>query len=304
MVKTEGVVGRTLKMDDEEWRIWMVYRNEDMGKTARKIKELVKKEEEEEEGRLIIGGDFNARIGREGYLYDQETSEKDGESALDRKSKDVIKNAGDILLQLVEDRGWHFTNGNMPRDEDGEYTYVGSRRATVISYALLNTESRSVAKKCMVEHRVESNHQPLCLNWKSKVQEETKEKEGQRKSVIKYEKESIQFFKEESERIVYVENNIQAAWEELENKMKKCLDIREITLKEKEIDSSGWWDRQCRSEKRKVRKNYRRWKMGKASKEEYLEKKKALHRAKREKERKGVRGNQECQKRKLTVAIH
>lgn len=72
-----------------------IYNNERMAKMARKCRRLIKEEETE---KIIIRGDFNARIGKEGKnIYAEETMEE-----REGKSKDKMKNTkGDYLLSLT-----------------------------------------------------------------------------------------------------------------------------------------------------------------------------------------------------------
>jgi hypothetical protein len=72
--------------------------------------------------------DFNARIGGKGRRIEEE------QATIERRStKDGIENAeGGELVSLVEERGWDVLNGNFIGDENGEYTYIGPRRETVI----------------------------------------------------------------------------------------------------------------------------------------------------------------------------
>ena len=273
-------------LDDEgeRWRVWTIYNNEEMGETARKIKRVIG---EEEGGRLVIGGDFNARIGKEGHMYIQETMEEEIGNYKERKSKDGVKNGeGECLLRLVEDRGWHVANGNVAGDEEGEFTYVGARGATVIDYVILSTESVGEVDRFEVGDRIESDHQPLCLYLKGGTISRRSREDRKKRKVIKWEEESIRKFKEGTREMKYEKEELQDAWKELEDKVRGCLDTREVVWKGKELGKHEWWDKQCRSEKRKVRSSYRRWRKGKIAREEYLEMKKSFKRTCKEKREK------------------
>lgn len=47
------------------------------------------------------------------------------------------------------------------RDEEGEWTYTGERRESIIDYVLGNEEIRERIKKMKVKERVDSDHQPI-----------------------------------------------------------------------------------------------------------------------------------------------
>lgn len=74
--------------------------------------------EEKEVDKLTIGRDFNARIGQE--VDDFGINEKHDV----KRSKDKVKNTEGKLLEMVDERERNILNGNMERDENGEYTYL------------------------------------------------------------------------------------------------------------------------------------------------------------------------------------
>lgn len=80
--------------------------------------EVMKEMKEEEEGYLMIGGDFNARTGKEGDPIG--AGEKKEEER--RKSKDkIINKEGRTMLNMMGERGWIILNGSY---EEGEWTYM------------------------------------------------------------------------------------------------------------------------------------------------------------------------------------
>ena len=75
--------------------------------------------EERQEGRLILGGDFNARVGEQGGPFKEMMTEEKEE----RRSKDKNMNRkGRILIEGLRDRGWFIVNGCFGREE--EWTYI------------------------------------------------------------------------------------------------------------------------------------------------------------------------------------
>lgn len=66
--------------------------------------------------------------------------EKSGEGK-NRRSKDKKINRERRKL-VVEKTRWSIFNGNIKRDEEGEYTYTGSRESTVIEYVIENDKMR------------------------------------------------------------------------------------------------------------------------------------------------------------------
>lgn len=101
---------------------------------SRIVKEISEKLEQAKKEVIIIGGDFNARIGRERKLYSGEPEEKQGK----RKSKDKVGEE-EKLLKMAAESGWHILNGNMEDDEKGEFMYIQKKGGTVIDCVLTNT---------------------------------------------------------------------------------------------------------------------------------------------------------------------
>ncbi|KAJ3618485.1 hypothetical protein MTP99_006470 [Tenebrio molitor] len=91
-----------------------------MRKTTRRVENTMKMDREE---CMLLGGDFNGRIGERG-ARNWEEEKGDGR----RKTKDKVENAeGKRLIEWIEENGWEVLNGNKRGDEEGEVTYVGSR---------------------------------------------------------------------------------------------------------------------------------------------------------------------------------
>ena len=47
---------------------------------------------------------------------------------------------------------------------------------------------------------------------------------------------------------------------------------KEITIKKRKIGYKRWWDKECSKCKREVKEKYRKWKKGKGTREEYIQK--------------------------------
>lgn len=80
---------------------------------------------------IIIGGDFNIRIGGEGEI--EELKE------MKRKSRDkIVSNGGRRFVNWINEIGGYVMNGTTNGDKEGEYTYMGARDCSVIDYNILN----------------------------------------------------------------------------------------------------------------------------------------------------------------------
>jgi hypothetical protein len=122
---TGGIIReRNVHIGNEWWKILTVYSKE-MRTTTRRVENTIKKDREE---CMLVGGDFNGRIG-ERVARNREEEKGGGK----RKAKDKVENAErKRLMEWIEENGWEVLNENKQGDEEGEMTYVGSRGETVI----------------------------------------------------------------------------------------------------------------------------------------------------------------------------
>jgi hypothetical protein len=76
-----------------------------MKTTRRRVEDAMK---ENREDRILLGGDFNGRIGERGV---RNWGQERGNGK--RKSKDKVENAeGKRLMEWIEENGWEELNGN------------------------------------------------------------------------------------------------------------------------------------------------------------------------------------------------
>jgi len=54
--------------------------------------------------------------------------------------------------------------------------------------------------------------------------------------------------------------SVEEIWESLKKGIKECETRKEIKIRKKRLDEHSWWDAECKRNKRKVYKAYRRWK--------------------------------------------
>lgn len=121
-----------IKVGGRDWRVLTVYSQ----KIEETMKEIVEGIEEEEEEALLIGGDFNARVGDEGGPF-REIMPENGRK---RKSKDkMVNREGRMLVKKVNEKGWAILNRSYGRE--AEWTYIGEKGSSVIDYAILNEKN-------------------------------------------------------------------------------------------------------------------------------------------------------------------
>ncbi|XP_024874051.1 trichohyalin-like [Temnothorax curvispinosus] len=152
----EDIQKRRVILNNTEWRILTVY-SRNIKETVKDLRQIIHSPENR---RVLIGGDFNARIGDEGTI-NWENSNRE----IRRKSRDKIKNAeGRTMLELIEEEGWSILNGNMEGDEAGEWTYIGACGNSVIDYGIVNAEAREDIVDFAVEERIESDYLPIRID--------------------------------------------------------------------------------------------------------------------------------------------
>jgi len=256
----------------------MVYRtglNKDVEDTLMRVTKKC-----EGEG-IIIGGDFNTRIGELGNIDIM------GNECI-RKSKDkVIGNGGRKFIDMIHEKGWYILNGSTEGNWEGEFTYVGARGSTVIDYAVVNEYVNDKIVKFEISERVDSDHMPLSLVLEKEEEEEEEEKEEKSqeewKRVICWDEEARKLYKanteegEEGEKgWIQGEEITERKWEKIKETIQAALVIKKVKQRRRKIGHKDWWDKSCTKRKREVKRKYRRWKKGLGAKEDYLEEKRNL----------------------------
>jgi hypothetical protein len=75
-----------------------------------------------------------------------------------------VENAeGKRLMKWIEENEWEVLNGNKQGDEEGKWTYVGSRGETVIDYGIVNEEASEKVEKFRIGEKRETGHLEIAL---------------------------------------------------------------------------------------------------------------------------------------------
>ena len=183
---------------------------------------------------------------------------------------------------MLEERGWYILNGTKNGDEEGEYTYIRRNAATVIDYVIVKD------RKMRIETRVESDHQPIGVCLKSRIE---KEKRKDREEVIEKEvwtEKARKEYIDKTENLEYEKEELTKVWEELKKKVKKARKVKTIKVKRGKVKGwrKLWWDKDCKRKKKKVKKAYKDWKKEKIDRLRFVETRKELRGMCREKEEK------------------
>ncbi|EZA53828.1 hypothetical protein X777_06702 [Ooceraea biroi] len=197
---SEGIGGVKIRWEENWLNIFTVY-SEGMGK---EMEELFRSIEERCSGEgIIIGGDFNTRIGELGH-------EGIEENILLRKSKDrTIGLGGKRFVDKIYENGWHILNGRIQGDWDGEFTYVGARSCSVIDYIIVNDIVLDKIVEFKVEELVDSDHLPIRISLKELRQrtrsqsedeaESNQEEEEQMKQTACWDEEAREIYRDNTD---------------------------------------------------------------------------------------------------------
>lgn len=265
----ELMVG-AVKVGEERWKIIGVYVNGNM-------EEMLKKMEKWMDGRgdgckVLIGGDFNARTGREGGRIKEGEEYRSGDRK-SRKSKDGKMNKeGKKLIEVIEEKGWSIFNGNISGDEEGEYTFTGGKGCTVIDYVMGDEEVRGKVRSMKIGERIDSDHQPVEVWIKGEAEKRRRNGGKQGAGRVIWDGETREVFREKLKMVKTEGKSVEEEWGEKEEKIRGVLKEMEKQREGKKRER-GWWDKECKEKKREVRMELREWRRSNKGGEVYKEKK-------------------------------
>lgn len=89
------------------------------------------------------------------------------------------------------------------------------------------------------------------------------------KIIEEWKEENIKYREKEMEIRIEGETT-EDIWRNLKEGVEKCVIRKQVKIKRKKIGERDWWDTECKKEKKKVKRAYKRWRQGKEGKEEYI----------------------------------
>ncbi|KMQ85641.1 hypothetical protein RF55_15674 [Lasius niger] len=219
--------------------------------------------------KTMIGGDFNARTGElGGEVREEGDVEGGGRVSMDKK----VNGDGRLLVSKLEEVGWEIMNGGVAGDEKGNWTYTGGRGQTVIDYVIGSGEVRESIGKLEIEERVESDHQPLSVWVKGEGIRRTKGI-GVGKGRWDWSMEGREEFREEMGKVQGSGETVEREWVNMREKIKGILGKGNRVGVGEKGKGGRWFDEKCREEKRRVRRELKRWRREGGDGETYIERK-------------------------------
>jgi len=277
--KKEGVVKSEMEIDKEMFSIISVYGEQGGKNLMEKLEGIL---EEGDEGNVLIGGDFNLRLGSLG-------KKGSGEGEIVRHSKDrCIGNGGRKFIDWLEERGWVILNGCTSGDWEGEFTYVGTKGCSVIDYVMVNERVESRVSNFSIGEGVDSDHMPMELNMemgRGIGAEKRKQKQtGTLRKMIekvvwnqdtknKYMEKTREVCRKDGVRNKIAEG-VEEKWERIKGIVLDSMIKKRIKIKNKELGDKDWWDGRCTKGKRKLKRIYWKWRKCKVGRKRYIEERK------------------------------
>ena len=230
--------------------IWSIYNNGSL----EMIWQQIEKENYVDKEATVVMGDLNIRIGEEGKCMEYD----DPGEIKTRKSKDkTVGKEGKSLIEKIENKGWTILNGSTTGDEEGEFTFVGSRGHSVIDYAITNEAAWKIIGDFKVVERVESDHLPICIRLQTEeksgeMKEETEER-NLKKVIEVWNEETIAVFREDTEVLEIEEkesDTVEERWKDTKEIIQKHVPKKEIKIKKWKLGIRSWWDKVFKDKKK------------------------------------------------------
>jgi exonuclease III len=241
------------------YRIINIYNNTSLAHLKNEITGLI---EESQERNLIIGGDWNARIGT---LCAANSNEE-------RSTKDKrINEEGSRWADLVNAKGLTLLNGNTMGDWDGEYTRLGlqDQEEAVLDYVAANSNCLPKIATFRVGGEAASDHFPTEITL-------------QTKSCRAIENITVQKWNSRTKQQYTTSLRKKAAenWSHLRDKMWEA--TPKVTIRKGARRQNAWWNASCTEKRQLMLDEMWRQRSGAASFEDYRNAKKEYKKAIRE----------------------
>lgn len=234
----------------------------------------------ENDEKLILAGDFNSRIGDLNYMEPELLLDTNLRNERQPKDK-TINSRGQHLVDVMSKYGMIVLNGRIEGDIPGEFTFAGTGGVSTVDLVWVNINmSEGISKLEVAGNNLHSDHLPLRLHLTGYEPGTLFEMEHEAEvSITKYtwnDEKKLNFTNE-------IDNNITSSniYTNLQNSIHRVSEklnlFRKITINRKtckRLYDKPWYNNVCRTQKFKMRQEYRRWKRKGINIQFYLDAKK------------------------------
>ena len=235
----KNIMAVDVKIQDDWVKIIGIYNSNGIDRIRKELEQLCNVHTE----RIIMMGDWNARVGTLGDINNNKRNTKDL----------VINQEGKKWVELVDQLGMMILNGNMDGDWEGEYTHDGPHNSSVIDYAAATTMLVSELTSFTVEQQVESDHHPIVISYGKYNSIENSQLMATEK-IQDWSDRGVQKYKIALENLWRKPDT--AEWHDIAERITKATTIRQrITYAS---NSKRWFDKECYDMRNEVRNNLRR----------------------------------------------
>ena len=218
---------------------------------------------------IIVGGDFNARIGSGAVDVRGNKSTQIATQAylLDRSSKDrVVNKFGLKLLKLLSLANLYLLHGTNLDITGGTYTYLSTHRASTIDYIAVSSDILNQVDKFEVVDNSLSDHCPLRLTLKSTsdnflkpvpdLADDTIPGSRSLKWSDQLQSKFSQFLANPEmeflrHAILQAGNDSTPIWESITTLLKPFL-VNNRPIKPTSYTNNGWFDQECKTFKKEI----------------------------------------------------
>ena len=239
---------------------------------------------------LIVGGDFNSRVGVETEIIEINVEPNAAGEGMqyynlpDRKNKDIVQNTnGKKLIDLCKSCDLIISNGRTKGDELGEYTFISPQGKSCIDLILITPILFNMKYDLQVGERTESSHFPITVKLEDVNNIEQNEENCKKYVRYKWREDKKETFinRHKSEKVKYKKNKINQLLEksdtnEVINEINMLIEYlgEEMKIKTKKSNKRDWFDLECKRKKEDLKKKLRKFRKQNIGIEEYLEHKK------------------------------
>ena len=222
--------------------------------------ELIKINNKYINSKIIIGGDFNARIANKGDIEENQLPDQESIFLMKRLSRDTeLDSRGRDLVEFAERNDLYVTNGRFPGDIPAGFTHKNKLGKTVIDLILCNTEALYNVTEVKIFNTItKSDHFPVSINVNFRI------KIGNlnlKKEKLKWKKELEENYYNNmlySNNVSKVDLNLNEMAIILSSSIKEVAKSVKIIKLEKNINSNfivnnPWFDTDCQTAKIKLK---------------------------------------------------